>query len=192
MPILSDEMANANQLIEQFQQSSSNITSVVDVIAEQANFLALNAAIEAARAGEQSRGFAVVAGEVRTLAQRTQESTAEIETMVSKFQYDAEQVSKSMGQCVTSVDNSEKQTSLLENDLESLLQAANSISDMSSQIAIATEEQVAVAHEMAGNIERISDLSENNANEGEQIRQASQEQIELAGKLLTLDNKFNC
>ncbi len=112
--------------------------------------------------------------------------------MVSKFQYDAEQVSKSMGQCVTSVDNSEKQTSLLENDLESLLQAANSISDMSSQIAIATEEQVAVAHEMAGNIERISDLSENNANEGEQIRQASQEQIELAGKLLTLDNKFNC
>jgi len=195
MTVLSDEMANANQLIEQLQQSSSNITSVVDVIksvAEQTNLLALNAAIEAARAGEQGRGFAVVADEVRTLAQRTQESTAEIESMVSKFQYDAEQVSKSIGQCVANVDNSVEQTTLLESELQALLQAANSISDMSSQIAVATEEQVAVAGEMAGNIERISELSINNANEGEQIRQASQEQNELAGELLELANKFNC
>jgi len=195
MTVLSNEMANANQLIEQLQQSSSNITSVVDVIksvAEQTNLLALNAAIEAARAGEQGRGFAVVADEVRTLAQRTQESTAEIESMVSKFQYDAEQVSKSIGQCVANVDNSVEQTTLLESELQALLQAANSISDMSSQIAVATEEQVAVAGEMAGNIERISELSINNANEGEQIRQASQEQNELAGELLELANKFNC
>ncbi len=63
---------------------------------------------------------------------------------------------------------------------------------MSSQIAVATEEQVAVASEMAGNIERISELPENNANKGEKIRQASQEQNELAEELLTLANKFNC
>jgi methyl-accepting chemotaxis protein len=195
MAVLSNEMAKANQLIEQLQQSSSNITSVVDVIksvAEQTNLLALNAAIEAARAGEQGRGFAVVADEVRTLAQRTQESTSEIESMVGKFQYDAEQVSKSIGQCVTNVDNSVEQTTLLENELQALLQAASAISDMSSQIAVATEEQVAVAGEMAGNIERISELSDNNANEGEQIRQASQEQNELAGELLALANKFSC
>jgi methyl-accepting chemotaxis protein len=195
MTVLSNEMGNANQLIDQLKQSSSNITSVVDVIksvAEQTNLLALNAAIEAARAGEQGRGFAVVADEVRTLAQRTQESTAEIENMVGKFQYDAEQVSKSIAQCVANVDNSVEQTTLLESKLHALLQAANSISDMSSQIAVATEEQVAVTSEMAGNIERISELSVNNANEGEQVRQASQEQSELAEELLTLANKFKC
>ncbi len=195
MTILSNEMGNANQLIDQLQQSSSNITSVVDVIksvAEQTNLLALNAAIEAARAGEQGRGFAVVADEVRTLAQRTQESTAEIESMVGKFQHDAEQVSKSIAQCVANVDNSVEQTTLLESKLQALLQAANSISDMSSQIAVATEEQVAVAGEMAGNIERISELSLNNANEGEQVRQASQEQSELAEELLKLANNFKC
>lgn len=195
MTVLSNEMDNANQLIDQLQQSSSNITSVVDVIksvAEQTNLLALNAAIEAARAGEQGRGFAVVADEVRTLAQRTQESTAEIESMVGKFQSDAELVSNSIAQCVANVDNSVEQTTRLETELQALLQAANSISDMSSQIAVATEEQVAVAGEMAGNIERISELSANNADEGEQIRQASYEQNELAEELLQLANKFKC
>jgi methyl-accepting chemotaxis protein len=195
MTVLSNEMANANQLIDQLQQSSSNITSVVVVIksvAEQTNLLALNAAIEAARAGEQGRGFAVVADEVRTLAQRTQESTAEIESMVGKFQYDAEQVSKSIAQCVANVDNSVEQTTLLESELKALLKAASSISDMSSQIAVATEEQVAVAGEMAGNIEHISELSVSNADEGEQIRQASQEQNELAEELLQLANTFKC
>jgi len=195
MMVLSHEMGNANQLIDQLKQSSGNITSVVDVIksvAEQTNLLALNAAIEAARAGEQGRGFAVVADEVRTLAQRTQESTAEIENMVGKFQYDAEQVSQSIAQCVANVDNSVEQTTLLKSKLYALLQAANSISDMSNQIAVATEEQVAVASEMAVNIERISELSVNNVNEGEQVRQASQEQSELAEELLQLANNFKC
>jgi len=195
MTVLSNEMSKTSQLIGQLQQSSSNITSVVDVIksvAEQTNLLALNAAIEAARAGEQGRGFAVVADEVRTLAQRTQESTAEIENMVSKFQYDAEQVSKSIAQCAVNVDNSVTQTTLLEGQLQELLQAANSISDMSSQIAVATEEQVAVTTEMAGNIERISELSISNVNEGEQIWQSSQEQSELAAELLKLANNFKC
>jgi len=195
MELLSTEMANANHLIAQLQQSSSNITSVVDVIksvAEQTNLLALNAAIEAARAGEQGRGFAVVADEVRTLAQRTQESTAEIETMVGKFQHDAEEVSKSIDHCVNNVGNSVTQTSLLEERLKALLQAANSISDMSSQIAVATEQQVAVSNEMAANIENISELSASNTSEGEQIRAASQEQSALATNLLQLANKFSC
>ncbi len=195
MQALSDEMSNANQLIAQLQQSSNNITSFVDVIksvAEQTNLLALNAAIEAARAGEQGRGFAVVADEVRTLAQRTQESTAEIDTMVGKFQHDAEQVSNSINQCVASVGSSVEQTDLLEEKLQTLSESATSISDMSSQIAVATEEQVAVANEMAGNIERISELSVNNTQEGENIRQASEQQSALAAELLKLANKFTC
>ena len=195
MDVLSAEMTKANLLIDKLKQSSSNITSVVDVIksvAEQTNLLALNAAIEAARAGEQGRGFAVVADEVRTLAQRTQESTAEIEAMVGKFQFDAEAVSKSIDQCVANVSNSVEQTSMLETKLQALLQSANTISDMSNQIAVATEEQVAVSNEMAHNIEHINELSISNAAEGEKIREASQEQSHLASELLQLANKFSC
>lgn len=195
MQALSAEMSNANQLIAQLQQSSNNITSFVDVIksvAEQTNLLALNAAIEAARAGEQGRGFAVVADEVRTLAQRTQESTAEIDTMVGKFQHDAEQVSNSINQCVASVGSSVEQTDLLEDKLQTLSESATSISDMSSQIAVATEQQVSVANEMAGNIERISELSVNNTQEGDNIREASEQQSALAAELLKLANKFTC
>ncbi|TPH16124.1 methyl-accepting chemotaxis protein [Litorilituus lipolyticus] len=195
MQALSIEMSNADKLIDELQQSSSNITSFVDVIksvAEQTNLLALNAAIEAARAGEQGRGFAVVADEVRTLAQRTQESTAEIESMVGKFKHDAEQVSVSINQCVESVSSSVEQTDILEKKLQALSMSAASINDMSNQIAVATEEQVAVANEMAGNIERISELSANNTHEGEQIQLASTEQSEQATQLLTLANKFQC
>ncbi len=195
MEKLSQEMAQANDLIGQLQNSSSNINSVVEVIksvAEQTNLLALNAAIEAARAGEQGRGFAVVADEVRTLAQRTQESTAEIETMVGKFQLDANSVSTSIAKCSKEVDVAVGQTQKLESKLNEIKDAATAITGMTAQIATATEEQVAVASEMATNVNSINDLSEQNATSGSQLAAAGREQTELASNLAELSNRFKC
>ena len=195
MEALSDEMRKANDLIVQLQTSSNDINSVVEVIksvADQTNLLALNAAIEAARAGEQGRGFAVVADEVRTLAQRTQDSTTEIENMVGKFQQDAASVSDSIGKCSGEVDAAVEQTRKLEIKLNSIKEAAGSITGMSAQIATATEEQVAVANEMAGNITAINDLSEQNATSGSQLAAAGREQTDLASTLADLANRFKC
>ncbi len=195
MEKLSQEMGKANALIAQLQSSSANINSVVEVIksvADQTNLLALNAAIEAARAGEQGRGFAVVADEVRTLAQRTQESTTEIESMVGKFQQDASSVSASIGRCSDEVDIAVEQTIKLESKLNNIGDDATAITDMSTQIASATEEQVAVSSEMARNITAINDLSEQNAACGSQIAAAGTEQTQLAGKLAELASRFSC
>ncbi|MFT5161831.1 MAG: methyl-accepting chemotaxis protein [Alteromonadaceae bacterium] len=195
MEKLSSEMGLANDLILQLQESSTNINSVVEVIksvADQTNLLALNAAIEAARAGEQGRGFAVVADEVRTLAKRTQDSTSEIESIVGKFQQDAASVSESIAKCSGEVNVAVEQTRKLETKLNNIKAAATAITDMSAQIATATEEQVAVANEMSININTVSDLSEQNAGSGTQLTAAGREQSLLATKLADLANRFTC
>jgi len=156
------EVDQAMQLTSELAKKSGDIGMVLDVIksiAEQTNLLALNAAIEAARAGEQGRGFAVVADEVRSLAKRTQESTTEIEKMVTALQ---DGVAKSVSVMTHSKSCSEDAITQMQSTatvLDEIVNLVERVSDLSIQVASATEEQSAVSAEVAGNLHRISGLA---------------------------------
>ncbi|GGI91370.1 methyl-accepting chemotaxis protein [Shewanella gelidii] len=193
MSELNEQMTLANSQVLQLRDSSKAINEIVDVIkgiAEQTNLLALNAAIEAARAGEQGRGFAVVADEVRTLAQRTQESTQKIEQMVTGFQLEADDVSKSIESSFAHVKESLEQTVSVKDKLVEINSAIVMITDMCNQVATAAEEQVAATNEVAVNIRTINDLAEMSADAGNQISTAAAEQTELSTKQHELVAQF--
>lgn len=159
---LSEQISETSQRIDDLIQSSSDIGSVVEVIlsiAEQTNLLALNAAIEAARAGDQGRGFAVVADEVRALAQKTQNSTSEIETIVSSLQSNAKSAADSMEE---SLESSQKVTAAamaLSLNLQSISMNIESINCMNSEVAVATKQQSEVTKTIAVNIDELNQLS---------------------------------
>ncbi|WP_341581536.1 methyl-accepting chemotaxis protein [Marinobacter metalliresistant] len=190
---LNKQSANVMELLNGLQMETNNIGTVLDVIksvAEQTNLLALNAAIEAARAGEQGRGFAVVADEVRSLAQRTQSSATEIETLVSNLVNSAE----------TSVASMETGTKLAEQTLERAQFAGTAIQEMAngveqirqynSQIATAAEEQSVVAEDINQNITLIRDVCDQSAASTEQVSAASEELARLAEGLSTQVARF--
>ena len=149
--------------IQVLKDNSENIGSVMEVIrsiAEQTNLLALNAAIEAARAGEQGRGFAVVADEVRSLAQKTQNSTEEINTIITQLQKAADEAHQSMKVSINSVSETIKTSTEVESTLDSISENVSTINDMNHQIATAAGEQSSVANEVSKIITAIYSLSE--------------------------------
>ncbi|MEZ8405485.1 methyl-accepting chemotaxis protein [Vibrio splendidus] len=190
---LASEINGLAEKITHLHESSNNINSVIDVIksvADQTNLLALNAAIEAARAGEQGRGFAVVADEVRTLAQRTQESTLEIEGFISSLQSDVQTA-------FNVIDNSKKMSSRavedsrgVEQTLQDISGAVSEIFSMTEQIATATEEQAVVTQDIAQNVVAVEQKSTESTTGATQIAATAKEQAELATSLKELSNTF--
>ncbi|MEE4305785.1 methyl-accepting chemotaxis protein [Pseudomonas alliivorans] len=190
---LAAEVVRSSDAMTLLEQESDKIGKVMDVIkavAEQTNLLALNAAIEAARAGEAGRGFAVVADEVRGLAQRTQQSTEEIENLVAALQNGTRQVSSIMlssrDLTVSSVQLSRKAGT----SLNSITQTVSNIQAMNQQIAAAAEEQSAVAEEISRSIINVRDVSEQTASASEETAASSVELARLGGQLQTMVSHF--
>ncbi len=190
---LSNRMDNAGEVIRRVETDSASIGSVLDVIrgiAEQTNLLALNAAIEAARAGEQGRGFAVVADEVRSLAQRTQESTQEIQGMIERLQSSAREAVRSMADGTDEMQRTMTQAARAGESLGAIKMAVSLINDMNTQIASATEEQMAVSQEISRNVVNISDVAKSSAYSVQEVDKTSRELNDAAGRLASLVNEF--
>ena len=190
---LAVEVGRSTEAMAVLQTESDKIGSVMDVIkavAEQTNLLALNAAIEAARAGDAGRGFAVVADEVRALAQRTQKSTEEIQTLVAALHSGTKHVAMVMNNSRTLTENSVNLTRQAGTSLQGITRTVSNIQSMNQQIAAAAEQQSAVAEEINRSIINVRDVSEQTAAASDETAKSSVELARLGTQLQEMVSHF--
>ena len=190
---VNQEFSGVRDNVKLLEEKGNEVTAVLDVIksiADQTNLLALNAAIEAARAGEQGRGFAVVADEVRTLAQRTQDSTLEIEKMLSLFSTEIERAVNATESGQEKVAECVEQAEQATDSLSKITHAVETIQEMSQQIASAAEQQSEVTGEVSVYISTISEASSETLNNVNESNTAMAQQSKMADELKRLAGKF--
>jgi methyl-accepting chemotaxis protein len=190
---LSDTIGQAVEVIQSLAQESTQIGSVLEVIraiAEQTNLLALNAAIEAARAGEQGRGFAVVADEVRLLAQRTQQSITQIQVMIERLQGNSQAAVKVINASSQAAQQTVEQARETGESLSQIITALRNLTQLNASMASATLEQSHVVEDINQNVIRAASLAHENALAADQSNEASQKLRQLAGQLNGLLGQF--
>ncbi|WP_224960455.1 methyl-accepting chemotaxis protein [Geomonas subterranea] len=190
---IADHVRNSAGVVEQLGTRSDQIGEIVatiEDIADQTNLLALNAAIEAARAGEQGRGFAVVADEVRALAERTTKATREIGTMIKNIQQETKLAVRAMEEGVEEVARGTGEAARSGEALEDILTQINDVTSQINQIVTAAEEQTATTQEITNNIHQISGTVQQSANGAQEISAASERLSRLSGEMQEMVQRF--